>query len=205
MEKLEIEVKFFLPEFRSLHQKILDLGARSRGRFFEKNLRFDDANQTLESKECLLRLRHDRKTTLTFKSKLPESSYQFKVLKELEVEIGDFAIMNDILESIGFHCQQTYEKWRETLIIGNTQFCLDTMPYGNFLEIEGTQNDIRQFTQDLGLQWGKRILANYLEIFDILKEKFDLQFTDVTFDNFKDIDAQLHNYLHLIEAGDNPD
>ena len=205
MEKLEFEVKFFLPDIQFLRQNILNLGARSQGRFFEKNLRFEDANKTLKGKKCLLRLRHDQKTTLTFKSTPPEGSDQFKVLNELEVEVSDFPVMNDILESLGFHCEQVYEKWRETLVIENTQFCLDTMPYGNFLEIEGTKKDIKQYAQDLGLQWGKRILANYLEIFEILRKKLDLKFTDVTFHNFKDIDTQLQNYLHLIEAGDYPD
>ena len=205
MEKLEFEVKFFLPGIQFLRQNILNLGARSQGRFFEKNLRFEDANKTLKGKKCLLRLRHDQKTTLTFKSTPPEGSDQFKVLNELEVEVSDFPVMNDILESLGFHCEQVYEKWRETLVIENTQFCLDTMPYGNFLEIEGTKKDIKQYAQDLGLQWGKRILANYLEIFEILRKKLDFKFTDVTFHNFKDIDTQLQNYLHLIEAGDYPD
>ena len=205
MEKLEFEVKFFLPEIQLMRQNNLNMGARSQGRFFEKNLRFEDANKTLKGKKCLLRLRHDQKTTLTFKSTPPEGSDQFKVLNELEVEVSDFPVMNDILESLGFHCEQVYEKWRETLVIENTQFCLDAMPYGNFLEIEGTKKDIKQYAQDLGLQWGKRILANYLEIFEILRKKLDLKFTDVTFHNFKDIDTQLQNYLHLIEAGDYPD
>jgi len=205
MEKLEFEVKFFLPDIQLLRQNILNLGARSQGRFFEKNLRFEDANKTLKAKKCLLRLRHDQKTTLTFKSTPPEGSDQFKVLNELEVEVSNFPVMNAILESLGFHCEQVYEKWRETLVIENTQVCLDAMPYGNFLEIEGTKKDIKQYAQDLGLQWGKRILANYLEIFEILRKKFDLKFTDVTFHNFKDIDTQLQNYLHLIEAGDYPD
>lgn len=201
MEKLEFEVKFFLPDIQLLRQNILNLGARSQGRFFEKNLRFEDANKTLKAKKCLLRLRHDQKTTLTFKSTPPESSDQFKVLNEREVEVSDFPVMNDILESLGFHCEQVYEKWRETLVVENTQFCLDAMPYGNFLEIEGNKKDIKQYAQDLGLQWGNRILANYLEIFEILRKKFDLKFTDVTFHNFKNIDTQLQNVLHLIEAG----
>jgi len=200
MEKLEFEVKFFLSDIQSLRQDILDLGARSQGRFFEKNLRFEDANKTLKGKKCLLRLRHDHKTTLTFKSPPQESSNQFKVLKEQEVEVGDFATMNGILESLGFHCEQIYEKWRETLIIGNTQFCLDAMPYGNFLEIEGATKDINQYAQDLGLQWGKRILSNYLEVFEILRKKLDLKFTDLTFENFKEINLDLQDYLHLIEA-----
>ena len=123
MEKLEFEVKFFLSDIQSLRQDILDLGARSQGRFFEKNLRFEDANKTLKSKKCLLRLRHDHKTTLTFKSPPQESSNQFKVLKEQEVEVGDFATMNDILESLGFHCEQIID--------------LDVQNYLHLIEADG--------------------------------------------------------------------
>ena len=119
MEKLEIEVKFFLADIRSLRRKILDLGARSRGRFQEQNLRFEDTNNSLKDNRCLLRLRHDQKSTLTFKSPPPADSRQVKVLNELEVEVSDFASMRHILESIGFHCEQVYEKWRETFIIKN--------------------------------------------------------------------------------------
>ena len=54
MEKLEFEVKFFVPDNRrSLRQDILYLGARSRGRFFEHNIRFENSNKTLRSKKCL--------------------------------------------------------------------------------------------------------------------------------------------------------
>ena len=202
MEKLEYEVKFFRPDRLSLREDIATLGARSRGRFFEQNIRFDDIKKTLKNKKCLLRLRYDHKTTLSFKSKPPENSNQFKVFRELEVEISDFKTMKDILKFIGFQAEQVYEKWRETFILENTFFCLDTMPYGNFLEIEGRQKDIKKYARRLGFQWGDRILANYLEIFEILKEKMDLEFTDVTFDNFKGIEVQLEDYLPLIAAGD---
>jgi adenylate cyclase class 2 len=201
MEKLESEVKFLLADIRSLRRKILDLGARSQGRILERNLRFEDTNNSLKDRKCLLRLRHDQKSTLTFKSPPPEDSRQVKVLKELEVEISDFATMRRILESIGFHCQQVYEKWRETFTFKNTLFCLDTMPYGNFLEIEGAEKHIKQYARRLGLPWDGRILGNYLEIFDIIRKELDLKFTDVTFDNFKDIDVPIQNYLHLMAAG----
>ena len=201
MEKLETEVKFFLADIRSLRRKILDLGAKSRGRFLEQNLRFEDTNNSLKNNRCLLRLRHDRKSTLTFKSPPPADSRQVKVFNELEVEVSDFASMRHILESIGFHCEQVYEKWRETFIIKNTYFCLDTMPYGDFLEIEGTEKQIKQYARGLGLQWDERILANYLEIFDIVRKNLDLKFTDVTFDNFKNVEVDLEPYLNLLQAG----
>jgi adenylate cyclase, class 2 len=200
MEKLETEVKFYLSDIKLIRQRISDLGAQSRGRFFEKNLRFEDTHKTLITKNFLLRLRRDSLTTLTFKSPLAECDHEFKKMKELEVEVSDFDAMNHILQALGFHCEQTYEKWRETLVMGNTQFCLDSMPFGNFLEIEGPEIDIKKYASCLGLRWRKKILLNYLEIFEILKEKKKLDFTDVTFDNFVNIKTDIASYLNAMEV-----
>lgn len=201
MDQLEFEVKFFLPDRLSMRKKILGIGALPRGKFFEKNIRFEDSDNTLMANKCLLRLRHDRKSILTFKSPPPKDSQQVKVFKELEVEVSDFQAMKDILESLGYHGEQVYEKWRETLVLEKVHFCLDAMPYGSFLEIEGSRADISNYARILGLPWEKRILTNYLAIFDILKKSLDLEFSDVTFDNFKGIDVQLQDYLPLLEAG----
>ena len=202
MEQLEFEVKFFLPDRLLIRKKILGLGALPRGKFFEKNIRFEDSDNTLIGQKCLLRLRHDQKTTLTFKSPPPNDSQQIKVFKELEVEVSDFQTMKNILVSLGYHGEQVYEKWRETLVLEKVHFCLDAMPYGNFLEIEGRQEDIRYYARILGLPWEKRILTNYLAIFEILKKKLKLEFSDVTFDNFKGINLELQKYLPLLEVGD---
>ena len=200
MEKLETEVKFYLSDIKSARSRISDLGARSRGRFLERNLRFEDNQRTLKTNNFLLRLRQDKVTILTFKSPLAESGHEFKKMKELEVEVSDFDVMNKILQALGFYCEQTYEKWRETLVLNSTQFCLDSMPFGNFLEIEGHAEDIRKYASRLGLQWSKRILLTYLDIFEILKKKEKLDFTDVTFDNFKHIKADIVGYLNIIEV-----
>ncbi len=200
MEKLETEVKFYLSDIQSIRKCISDLGARSRGRFFERNLRFEDKQKSLKNKKLLLRLRRDNTTTLTIKSPLAEGDKQFKKMKEMEVEVSHFDTMNHILQALGFHCEQIYEKWRETLVLEKTHFCLDCMPFGNFLEIEGQEENIENYVSRLGLQWSKRILLNYLEIFEILKSKKKLDFRDVTFDNFKNIEAGITDYLNVIEA-----
>jgi adenylate cyclase class 2 len=80
---------------------------------------------------------------------------------------------------------------------------MDSMPFGNFLEIEGQENDIKRYVLRLGLQWNSRILLNYLEIFDLLRKDLNLGFRDVTFDNFKNIDVRFANYLSLVEASRN--
>jgi len=109
--------------------------------------------------------------------------------------------MNLILENLGFTNKQTYEKWRETFVLGSTTFCLDTMPYGNFLEIEGTGTDIMEIAGRLGLDWKKRILLGYLGLFEIIKNRLDLSFSDVTFKNFESVTLDITKYLHLFEAG----
>ena len=199
-ETLETEVKFFLPETRAVRKAILTLGADKQARVFETNIRFEDAEKTLIQKKSLLRLRKDTKATLTFKAQPPVKDSQFKVLQELEVEVSDFDTMEHILKSLGFRNEQVYEKWRESYIVEDTLFCLDTLPYGDFLEIEGRKESIRQLASQIDLSWEKRILLNYLAIFDILKRQLNLSFYDVTFGNFNNIRFDMAHYLPLIEA-----
>lgn len=201
MELLEIEVKFYLLDRNFTRNRLLDIGAESLGRVFETNLRFEDSHNALLAEKKLLRLRWDTKTTLTFKSEPSTQNSQFKILEELEVEVSDFSTTRRILEALGFHKEQTYEKWREAFMLNDTLFCIDTMPFGNFMEIEGEKSDIKNYASALGQKWEKRILTNYLEIFDILREKLDLSFSDVTFSNFKNVRFDFSEYAHLFEAG----
>ena len=202
MKQLETEVKFYLSDLPSIRRRLMYLGAQSRGRFFENNVRFEDPHQTLRKKKSLLRLRRDHQVKLTYKSTPSEENNQFKIMKELEVEVSDFDTMHLILEALGFHHEQVYEKWRDTLVLDQTQFCLDSMPYGDFLEIEGQKQEIKKFAAQLGLQWNQRILLNYLHIFEILQNKLNLGFSDLTFDNFKNVELDLIDYLDLLVAGD---
>ncbi len=200
MQNLEIEVKFYLHDLKSIRQRIIDLDAQCHGRFFETNLRFEDPRISLIKNNALLRLRKDTKTTLTYKSNPPEDNNEFKVFNELEVEVSEFKTMKQILAALGFHVAQKYEKWRETFSLGDTHFCLDTMPFGDILEIEGQKKEIRHFSDRLDLNWNERILLNYLEIFDILKDQLNLQFNDLTFDNFKAVDLNAAQFCHHLQA-----
>ena len=199
MEYLETEVKFYLPNMDTIRTRMIDIGAVFKHRTFETNIRFEDAEKSLLQKKSLLRLRKDKKITLTYKCAPPFKDNQFKILKEFEVEVSDFDAMEHILKSLGFQGEQVYEKWRETYVFGDTHLCLDTMPYGDFLEIEGKKESIQQLSSKIGLLWEKRILLNYLAIFDIIKRQLNLSFYDVTFSNFNDIRFDMSQYLNLIE------
>lgn len=201
MENIEIEVKFYLKDIEGMRRNLLELGVESKGRVFETNIRYEDNQHRLIQKKTLLRLRKDEKTTLTFKSVPKTKSRDFKVFNELEVEVDDMATMGQILEALGFHPEQKYEKWRETLVLERTKMFLDRMPYGDFLEIEGQPQDIKNWIARLGLNWHRRILLNYLEIFEIIKKKLNLQIKDLTFKNFKNLNVDMTVLLDKLEAG----
>ena len=93
--------------------------------------------------------------------------------------------MNRILQCLGFRPTQVYEKRRQVFDWHDVEFCLDRMPFGTFLEIEGPGQSIQNAARQLGLVWRDRILTNYLAIFETMRKKFKLPFNDVTFSNFE--------------------
>jgi adenylate cyclase class 2 len=198
MEYIETEVKFHLPDIKPIRSRILDLGADSKGRVFETNLRYENKQNDLIKNKSLLRLRKDAKTTLTFKSGLESEDNEFKRLRELEVEVSDFHKMKLILEALEFHKEQIYEKYRETLILNGATLCIDAMPFGDFLEIEGEKHVITGLAKKIGLDWSERITLNYLELFERLKKELGLPFSDITFANFEPIEIDLKKYMHLL-------
>ncbi len=196
---VETEVKFHLADPLDLRARLLAVGARSFGRALELNICFEDQGRNLLRTNSLLRLRRERKSTLTFKSVPVDADPAFKQCNELEVEVDDFDTMQRILMSLGFRPEQTYEKWRETLVVDQTSFCLDSLPFGDFLEIEGSKDAILDFTGRLGLEWSRRILLNYLEIFDLIRNRHNLPFRDATFGNFAGTPIHLHAVLPMLE------
>lgn len=203
MTNLEIEVKFYLEDIGDARNKIVKAGGFFEKKETENNLRFEDEAFSLIKNGALLRLRHtDGKTILTYKRKVKRPANGCKVYDEREVTVSDLDKMTNILAFIGYRPVQRYEKIRETWRLEGALLCLDTMPYGNFIEIEGEPVGIRKITGMMGFDWKNRILTNYLAIFEKLKEKFNLDFNDVTFDNFKDAKIDFKTCLDMFVAGE---
>jgi len=200
-QPLEIEVKFHLNAVEPIHKAILEIGATPAPRLFETNLRYEDADSSFIRRNMLLRLRTDAQTTLTLKRPPPKSDPEFKVHRELEVQVSDFDTMDAILQGIGLHRAQCYEKWRQTLVLEDVVFCIDTLPFGQFLEIEGPKAAIIAMAGRLGLNWQRRIVCNYLEMFEVIKREHNLTFTDVTFANFANVSVDLAASHQQFEAG----
>lgn len=205
MDHLEIEVKFFVSGFEALRGRLQDLGARCVDPDTpEYNVRYDTPDERFLETNSLLRLRKARGTTLTFKSPPATVDDRFKTHRELEVKVDDFYTLDAILQALGFLRRQVYEKRRETWQANHALICMDTMPFGHFLEIEGPPDAILTMVDKLGLSWHRRILDNYLGIFERLQEQEGLPFSDVTFDHFRHVNIDFNRYRHLFEAGDAP-
>lgn len=192
---LEIEVKFHLIDPEPLRSRLIDLGAVSQPRVFETNRRYEDKDHRLMKTGKLLRLRRDRTWRLTFKSRADRHDPEFKIYRELEISLEDGDTMDAILTALGFQTVQIYEKYREVFHWRNVMVCIDTMPFGTFLEIEGEKADIVATAKALGLKWQQRILTNYLALFDVLRRKEKLEFQDVTFKNFTGHPVDITPYI----------
>jgi len=198
---VEIEVKFLLTDVPALRRNLTRLGAqRLSGEAFEINYRYDDVADSLVARRCLLRLRQDDAARLTFKRPRPEAQNQFKAHEELEVTVSDFDTTHAILLALGYRRVQVYEKRRETFALEGALICLDQLPFGDFAEIEGAPERIRAAARALGFDWERRILANYLELFEALRRARRFPFSDATFVNFAQTAGDMRPILQAFEA-----
>ena len=185
-DSLEVEVKFFLPQLQAFRERLLAAGAEQvKPRLFERNVRFDSPGAWL-----WWRLRRGGGV-----SGPDAGETEAKVREELEVEVSDFETTAAILERLGFEAQQVYEKYRETFLLDGVEVVLDEMPFGDFVELEGDEEAIRDAAGRLGLDWEQRILDNYLTLMARLKAEHHLDFDDVTFDNFAGRDLSIATVL----------
>ena len=186
--KLEQEVKFYLNDLKKLEEKLISLGATlKQPRLHEINLRYDTADRRLSNKFQVLRLRQDNRVRLTYKS-ASDPQQEVSARKELEVEVSDLKTAQAILEALGYEVMVMYEKYRAAYMLDDIEISLDEMPFGSFCEIEGPDSgSIMRCAHKLGLDWEKRSKLSYLALFGLVKEKRKLDFENLDFKSFSDI------------------
>jgi len=186
-----------VPELAAFRERLLAAGAvLTKPRIYERNVRFDTADERLYKELSLLRLRQDTAVTLTYKgTSEKQSQSEAKVREELEVEVSDFDTLSLIFQRLGFAPMQVYEKYRETFTWQDVEIVLDELPYGNFIELEGDEGGIKTAVSHLNLHWQDRIVDNYLGLMAQLKAHHNLPFHDLTFANFINLDISIADVL----------
>jgi len=189
MKHIETEVKIYVHNLDEIEQRLLDRGSKLiRDRIYERNVRYDLDDRSLTNRGVVVRLREDDSVKLTYKE--PGSIERGIITREeLEVEVSDFDTMQLILSKFGYAPSMFYEKYRTTYACHGTQIMLDVLPFGSFVEVEGAKNDIEWVLEQIGLQHMERREDSYSKLFDYVKHHMELNFRDLTFENFEDIDV----------------
>ncbi|NIM93109.1 MAG: class IV adenylate cyclase [Anaerolineales bacterium] len=181
----EIEVKYFVSDLTPFREMLLSQGAQlSSDRYFERNIRFDTHDLQLAENQSILRIREDRSSRITFKHVLTD----FNERQEIEIEVDDSIHAQHLFEALGFEVTAAYEKYRQIYRLGDVDVMLDELPFGSFIELEGPSlGRLREMSKKLHLSWDRRVMKSYLDIFQDLRERLDLPFTDATFANFTNL------------------
>lgn len=187
----EIETKFYVLDLKKIELRLQSLEARLvQPRQFEQNLRFDFPDGLLGKSYRVLRLRQNEKVVLTYKGPGTKPVDGIRTREEWEVTISDFAVMQKILESLGYVIQFTYEKIRSTYALEEELVMLDEMPFGSFVEIEASsQIRLLALADRLLLKRETAIPDSYQVLFQTVKTAHNLTFRDLTFKNFFDIEV----------------
>ena len=153
---VEIEKKYRLTadQREQVLASLNEQGAKFCGEDFEENTLFTGG--ILSLKPCILRLRRiGDKAILTYKEKQPSNTYTDMGIKrriEHETEIQDGETMNKILHSLGYQPSLVYEKRRQSWHLGEVEIVVDELPFGFYMEIEGSEDSIQWAEKALTLQ-----------------------------------------------------
>ncbi|MGL1862596.1 MAG: class IV adenylate cyclase [Pseudodesulfovibrio sp.] len=150
---LECELKYLDVNLEELSQRLKNVGGQCLGRYFETNLVFDYPDRSLKESGILLRLREKQgKAVLTVKKPPKEDvPSALKVFEEIESVVDDFHAVKASLETVGFSVAFSYEKVREKWVYKDCVICLDLMPFGDYVEIEGLEGTVPHCAKALGL------------------------------------------------------
>ena len=149
---IEIEKKYSLTadESTELVFKLDELNAQFIGEGMEENIIYTGG--FLRERQAVLRLRNvGDKTILTYKERLPTAT-DVKHQIEHETEVKDFTAASKIFDSLGFTRSLVYEKERRTWRLEDAEVVLDKLPFGLYMEIEGSVDAIRKVEKLLDIE-----------------------------------------------------
>ncbi|MEP6703395.1 MAG: class IV adenylate cyclase [Acidobacteriota bacterium] len=149
---LEIEKKYRLSKERwdSVADSLTEIGAAFIGEDFEVNTIY--GGDALSRTGAVVRIRKTQDRSLLTLKRRVENQADVKQQLEYETEISDDIAAAKILSELDLHPRLVYEKRRKTWRIRDTEVVLDELPFGLFMEIEGSMTGIKEAEMLLGLE-----------------------------------------------------
>lgn len=135
---VEIEKKYRLDDDARtrIAETLSEYGAEFRGEEFEENSIYGGG--VLDLDRAVLRIRKTPvRTLLTYKRRIAGDG-DAKQQIEFETEVADASEIEQIVAHLGFESRLVYEKRRRTWKFREVEVVLDELPFGQFMEIEGS-------------------------------------------------------------------
>jgi adenylate cyclase class 2 len=161
---IEREIKLRFDSAEQARERILSIGATPlRGRRLQEDFLLDTEHDALYRRRCVLRVRNEGKSLLTFKGPVQPSAV--KVREEHETVVADGDTLLRILQELGLHVWFRYEKYREEFSAEDVIIAIDETPVGIFVEIEGGERHIHKTATALGKTPHDYITDSYRTLF----------------------------------------
>ncbi len=170
---VETEVKLLLSDIHDFRNKVTSLKpAVVSSRHFEDNFVLDFPDGRLRAQACLLRIRKtDAGASVTFKGP-PQASPLFKSREEWETRVADAETMLKVFEKMGMAIWFRYQKYREEYSISSegkpgmeVHLAVDSTPIGDYAEIEGPEEGIREVALKLGFPESQYVRESYYALY----------------------------------------
>ena len=140
---IEIEKKYRLPATRrgDVIKALKEMGGVFERDETEENTIYH--GDVFEGGGMVRIRRTDQRSLLTFKRRT-ESGSDVKQQIEYETEISDAEAADKIVRELGLTPKVIYEKRRSTWKLRQVEVVIDELPFGTFMEIEGSRTAIRE-------------------------------------------------------------
>ncbi|MCL4851107.1 MAG: class IV adenylate cyclase [Bryobacteraceae bacterium] len=179
----EIEIKLRIPSAQAGRNLLREAGFQVvADRVFETNMVFDFPDQRFRRERKLLRLRcAGGRSVLTYKG-TPEEG-PLKSREEIELEASDPRQAELLFERLGLQRVFVYEKYRTEYRRpgAGAIVMLDETPIGDFLEIEGTPEEIVSTAVQLGFSPDQYINSSYGTLYRNWCRELNLEPSNMTF------------------------
>lgn len=149
---IEIEKKYRLRPGQSQFaaDALKEMGGEYIGKDLEENVIY--GGDALTETGAILRIRKTQdRTILTFKKRVANES-DVKHQIEYETDVADAKAIEKIVEELGLTPRLIYEKRREKWKLKETDVVLDELPFGSYMEIEGSITAIKEAELLLGIE-----------------------------------------------------
>lgn len=175
--KIDRQVKFEINDSNKLISNLKLKEAIFVGGNLEVTKLYDYDNNSLFKRGIFVRTKSGFRNVLTIKEKDDKKNSTFLERIKNEIEIEDDEVVEYIFEKIGLNNQYIMEKYRLIWKLNDTYINLDELPFGIYLEINGSDNQINNVIKILKLDKTKMLNKTYWDIFNQKKQKNEIKQT----------------------------